>query len=97
MALYSGLVDLLARPDGDGNPSMPVILTSSLSGSQRNLQQSYQDVMAIVAKHGKPDLFLTYTCNNQRAMKSQVISDQMNQLKVDQILWHESTKPILRN
>ena len=27
------------------------------------MQQNYQDAMAIVAKYGKPDLFLTYTCN----------------------------------
>ena len=27
------------------------------------MQQNYQDAMAIVAKYGRPDLFLTYTCN----------------------------------
>ncbi|QQP49956.1 ATP-dependent DNA helicase [Caligus rogercresseyi] len=27
------------------------------------MQQNYQDAMAIVAKYGNPDLFLTYTCN----------------------------------
>lgn len=27
------------------------------------MQQNYQDAMAIVAKYGKPDLFVTYTCN----------------------------------
>ena len=27
------------------------------------MQQNYQDAMAIVAKYGKPDLFVIYTCN----------------------------------
>ncbi|UYV71113.1 hypothetical protein LAZ67_8001784, partial [Cordylochernes scorpioides] len=40
-----------------------VILPSSFEGSPRNMQQHYQDAMAIVEKHGKPDLFVTMTCN----------------------------------
>ena len=28
------------------------------------MQQNYQDAMAIVATHGKPDLFITMTCNS---------------------------------
>ncbi|UYV67510.1 hypothetical protein LAZ67_5001019 [Cordylochernes scorpioides] len=40
-----------------------VILPSSFEGSPRNMQQRYQDAMAIVEKHGKPDLFVTMTCN----------------------------------
>ena len=27
------------------------------------MTQCYQDAMSIVAKYGKPDLFLTFTCN----------------------------------
>jgi hypothetical protein len=27
------------------------------------MQQNYQDALAIVTKYGKPDLFVTYTCN----------------------------------
>ncbi|GBO22796.1 hypothetical protein AVEN_157229-1 [Araneus ventricosus] len=33
------------------------------SGSPRHMQQNYQDAMAMVRKFGKPDLFLTFTCN----------------------------------
>ncbi|UYV64281.1 hypothetical protein LAZ67_3000144 [Cordylochernes scorpioides] len=40
-----------------------VILPSSFEGSPRNMKQRYQDAMAIVEKHGKPDLFVTMTCN----------------------------------
>ena len=41
-----------------------VILPSSFRGSPRVLLQNYQDAMAIVAKYGKPDLFITFTCNH---------------------------------
>lgn len=41
-------------------PGVPVVLPSSFSGSPRAMQQ---DAMAIVSKYGKPDIFLTYTCN----------------------------------
>lgn len=27
------------------------------------MTQNYQDAMSIVRKHGKPDLFVTFTCN----------------------------------
>ncbi|GBM17754.1 hypothetical protein AVEN_170831-1 [Araneus ventricosus] len=36
---------------------------SKLNGSPHNMQQNYQDAMAMVRKFGKPDLFLTFTCN----------------------------------
>jgi hypothetical protein len=39
------------------------ILPSSFSGSPRNMQELYQDAMAIVNKFGKPALFVTTTCN----------------------------------
>uniref|UniRef100_UPI00358EF83A uncharacterized protein n=1 Tax=Myxine glutinosa TaxID=7769 RepID=UPI00358EF83A len=40
-----------------------VILPSSFAWSPRAMQQNYQDAMAIVRKFGKPDLFITFTCN----------------------------------
>ena len=40
-----------------------VVLLSTFAGSPRAMQQNYQDAMAIVAKYGKHDLFLTYMCN----------------------------------
>jgi len=44
-------------------PGKPVVLPSSFGGSPRNMPQNYQDAMAIVKKFGKPDLFITMTCN----------------------------------
>ena len=61
---HVGLMDHLhGHSESDAHPGVPVILPSSFSGSPRAMQQNYQDVMAIVAKYGKPDLFITYTCN----------------------------------
>ena len=62
---YTGLMDFLqteARQQGL-MPGQPLILPSSFQGSPRNMLQNYQDAMAIVRKYGKPDFFITITCN----------------------------------
>ena len=51
------------RFDSTHIPGTQVVLPSSFPGSPRNLQQLYMDAMAMVAKYGKPDLFITITCN----------------------------------
>ena len=40
-----------------------VVLPSSYTGSPRHMKQQYEDAMAIVRHFGKPDLFITFTCN----------------------------------
>ena len=40
-----------------------IILPSTYKGCSRNLQQLYQDAMAIIRAYGKPDLFVTITTN----------------------------------
>jgi hypothetical protein len=61
---YSGLMDYLNRERNENvEPGVPIILPSSFTGSPRNMHQYFQDAMSIVAKYGKPDLFITYTCN----------------------------------
>ncbi len=40
-----------------------MILSSSFQGGERTMGQLYQDAMARVRKFGKPDLFVTFTCN----------------------------------
>ncbi|XP_065322694.1 uncharacterized protein LOC135929885 [Gordionus sp. m RMFG-2023] len=63
---YSGLMNYLAS-DFSNNIYIPigraVILPSSFQGSHRNMQERYHDAMSIVLKYGKPDLFITFTCN----------------------------------
>jgi len=40
-----------------------MILSSPFQGGERTMGQLYQDAMARVRKFGKPDLFVTFTCN----------------------------------
>ena len=63
--LYQGLMDPVQNlADHQGmSAGKFVILPSSFQGSPRAMQQSYQDALAIIAKYGKPDLFLTFTTN----------------------------------
>lgn len=39
------------------------ILPSSYTGSPRHMQEYIQDAMAYVRAYGRPDLFITFTCN----------------------------------
>ncbi len=54
-----------AAADGADAPTTgkPYTLPSSFVGSKRYMCQQYQDAMAIVRALGKPDLFITFTCN----------------------------------
>ncbi|CAG7824648.1 unnamed protein product, partial [Allacma fusca] len=63
--MYTGLLDHMEnRANSEGiKAGKAVILPSSFMGSPRNMQQLYQDAMAIVRKYGKPDLFMTMTTN----------------------------------
>jgi hypothetical protein len=65
---YSTVRNLLNAEDAFGNTNLAnigqkVILPSTFTGSPRYMNQKYQDAMAIVREFGKPDLFITITCN----------------------------------
>ncbi|XP_057290930.1 uncharacterized protein LOC130613632 [Hydractinia symbiolongicarpus] len=62
---YQGLLDYLQNAADQHNlqAGNVVVLPSTFSGSPRNMHQLYLDAMALVSKKGKPDLFLTFTCN----------------------------------
>ncbi|GBM52974.1 hypothetical protein AVEN_111323-1 [Araneus ventricosus] len=63
--LYLGLSDHInaLATEAGVMPGVPLILPSSFNGSPREMQQNFQDAMSIVRDFGKPDLFLTFTCN----------------------------------
>jgi hypothetical protein len=64
--LYSGVVDAVNAGDGHLTGQQfakRVILPATHLGSPRCMQQLYRDAMAIVRSLGKPDLFITMTCN----------------------------------
>ncbi|XP_044585994.1 uncharacterized protein LOC123266031 [Cotesia glomerata] len=64
---YQGLIDHLQLRNSNNNTSSNIgkiiVLPSSFTGSLRNMMQHYQDAMSIVRTFGKPDLFVTMTCN----------------------------------
>ncbi|ONM00094.1 hypothetical protein ZEAMMB73_Zm00001d030055 [Zea mays] len=62
--LYQGLVDTML--DGDiraEKVGKRTVLSSSFIGGPRDMRRRYMDAMALVRKFGKPDIFLTMTCN----------------------------------
>jgi hypothetical protein len=62
--LYQGLVDALNGGDHDlTQTGRKLILPASFIGGPRYMLNLFQDAMAIVRKYGKPDLFVTITCN----------------------------------
>lgn len=69
--LYQGLCDAVSVDDGvDRNNSVDlsrtgkkIILPSSFIGGPRHMAQLYQDALSIVRRFGKPDFFITFTCN----------------------------------
>ena len=62
--LYQGLSDSVNAGDTNGSSvGRKLVLPSSFTGSPINMNQLYQDAMAIVRRYGKPDLFITFTCN----------------------------------
>lgn len=62
---YRAVADFVAGSNDNDTLRIgkPVVLPASFSGGPRNMIQHYQDAMAIVCAHGKPDLFITFTCN----------------------------------
>ncbi len=51
-AIYGGVADVVANDDANTD-----------IGGHQHMAQLYQDSMAIVRQYGKPDLFITMTCN----------------------------------
>jgi hypothetical protein len=39
------------------------VLSTSFIGDPHDMRRRYMDAMALVQKFGKPDIFLTMTCN----------------------------------
>lgn len=74
---YSNLKDALVN-DGDvSNMGQLVILPSSFTGGPRYMQERTQDAMTFVRKYGKPELFITFTCNPQwTEIQSELLAGQ---------------------
>ncbi|XP_011858756.1 PREDICTED: uncharacterized protein LOC105556283 [Vollenhovia emeryi] len=76
---HQGLIDYLEKVATNANARIGrvMILPSTFIGSPRNMMQNYQDATAIVRKYGKPDVFITMTCNpNWLEIKENLLSNQ---------------------
>lgn len=99
--LYQGLLDAIDHHD-EANAGVPVeksvILPSTFLGGHRHQHQCYQDAMSMVRRHGKPDFFITFTCNpkwpeianclrpNEEAWMRPDIVTRVFKMKVDELL-----------
>ena len=60
---YIHLRDAVANDADPSNIGQQFILPSTFTGSPRHMHEYAQDAMAYVRLHGRPDLFITFTCN----------------------------------
>jgi hypothetical protein len=60
---YIHLRDAVNNDVAAQNIGKMVILPSTFTGSPRHLHEYTQDAMTYVRKYGRPDLFITFTCN----------------------------------
>ena len=63
--LYGGIMDNISsdNPQDPASIGRRFILPSSFVGGNRSMVQLYQDAMTLCRVYGKPDLFVTITCN----------------------------------
>ena len=59
---YQGLINAAFAGD-NVDVGIKVILPATIYGSPRFYSEAFQDAMAIVRYFGKPDIFITFTCN----------------------------------
>ena len=75
-------VDAVAASDHDQSVGQRVILPATFTGSPCDMHRHYQDAIATVRKYGKPDYFITVTCNpawpdiNEALLPGQNAADQ---------------------
>nr|XP_051191002.1 uncharacterized protein LOC127304355 [Lolium perenne] len=62
--LYKGIVDSIAAGESrDAAVGIRTVLPSTFNGGYRDMKKRHMDAMALVQTYGKPDIFLTMTCN----------------------------------
>ena len=60
---YIHLRDAIANDGDTKNLGQLMILPSTFTGSPRHMHEYTQDAMTYVRNYGRPDLFITFTCN----------------------------------
>lgn len=64
---YIHLKDAMMQDGNIEDIGKMLILPSTFIGSARHMHEYAQDAMTYVRKHGRPDLFITFTCNSSWA------------------------------
>lgn len=74
---YIHLRDAIVNDGNADNIGRLVILPSTFTGSPRHMHEYTQDAMTYVRNYGRPDLFVTFTCNpNWREIEEELMSGQ---------------------
>ncbi|XP_074299983.1 uncharacterized protein LOC141631177 [Silene latifolia] len=83
--LYQGILDTLSLGGNAAcNVGKRIVLPPSFLGSLRDMRRRYLNAMALVQKYGKPDLFITMTCNpNWPEIKSELQPGEQAQNRPD--------------
>lgn len=83
-AEYIHLRDSIVNDGNIENVGRHVILPSSYTGSPRHMHEYAQDAMSYVQRYGRPDLFITFTCNpNWKEIKDHLFDGQSPQDRHD--------------
>ncbi|PUZ46146.1 hypothetical protein GQ55_7G026400 [Panicum hallii var. hallii] len=62
--LYQGILDTLTTGDADASKvGLRVVLSKDFPGSGRDVQSRFMGAMTLVTRYGKPNFFVTMTCN----------------------------------
>ncbi|XP_020243618.1 uncharacterized protein LOC109821874 [Asparagus officinalis] len=62
--LFQGIVDSVASGEANAcQVGKRIVLPSSFIGGPRDMRRRYLDAMSLVQRFGKPDIFITMTCN----------------------------------
>jgi hypothetical protein len=79
--LYQSLVDSYRTGVEEANVvGKRTVLSPTFIGGPRDMRRRYMDTMALVQKYGKPDIFLTMTCNpNWDEIKNELYPGQCEQ------------------
>ena len=76
---YIHLRDAIANDGNVTNLGQLVILPSTLTGSPRHMHEYTQDAMTYVRNYGRPDLFITFTCNPKwQEIQTELLAVQTN-------------------
>lgn len=83
--LYKGIVDSVLSGEKRGNMvGKRIVLPASFIGGPRDMRRRYLDAMSLVQHFGKPDLFITMTCNPEwKEIQDELCEGQAPQDRLD--------------